>query len=104
MKIKSTPSLPTTLTLKRKPKLPKKNDAHVVVPYTKGLSKSVKIKMCNNHGKHVHCKGSRPINGLLVAPKGRDTMRQKIAMVYKYKCAWLECDEEYTGELARTFG
>ena len=29
---------------------------------------------------------------------------QKGGVIYRYKCDRLECDEEYTGESARTFG
>ena len=34
----------------------------------------------------------------------RENIMQKSRVIYRYKCDWLECDEEYIGESARTFG
>ena len=40
----------------------------------------------------------------LVAPKDKDHMTNKSGIIYRFKCDRLECDEEYIGETARTFG
>ena len=40
----------------------------------------------------------------LVAPKDKDHMTNKSGIIYRFKCDSLECDEEYIGETARTFG
>ena len=52
----------------------------------------------------VYFKGGRTIKDLLVAPKDKDHITNKSGIIYRYKCDRLECDEEYTGESARTFG
>ena len=39
-----------------------------------------------------------------MAPKDRDHITQKSGIIYRYKCDRVECDEEYIGESARTFG
>ena len=75
----------------------------MVVPYSKGLSERFK----NIYGKigiQVHFKGGNTIRNLLLAPKVKDTITQKSEVIYRYKCDMLECDEEYIGEPARTFG
>ena len=41
---------------------------------------------------------------LLVAPKDKDHITKKSGIIYRYKCDRLECNEEYIGESARTFG
>ena len=40
----------------------------------------------------------------LVAPKDKDHITKKSGVIYRYRCDRLECDEEYRGETARTFG
>ena len=40
----------------------------------------------------------------LVAPKDKDHITNKSGIIYRFKCDRLECDEEYIGETARTFG
>ena len=39
-----------------------------------------------------------------MAPKDKDHITKKSGIIYRFKCDRLECDEEYTGEIARTFG
>ena len=39
-----------------------------------------------------------------MAPKDRDHITKKSDIIYSYKCDRVECDEEYIGESARTFG
>ena len=39
-----------------------------------------------------------------MAPKDKDHFTNKSGIIYRYKCDRLECDEEYIGETARTFG
>ena len=36
--------------------------------------------------------------------KDQDHLTKKSGIIYRYKCDRLECDEEYIGETARTFG
>ena len=57
----------------------------LVVPYTRGLSKSFK-NTHNNLEIEVHFKGSNTIHTLLVAPKYKDTTIQKIGVIYQCKC------------------
>ena len=40
----------------------------------------------------------------LVAPKDKDHITNKSGIIYRFQCERLECDEEYIGETARTFG
>ena len=75
----------------------------MVVPYTKGLSESLK-KVCNKHGVQVYFRGSKTIRSLLVVPKNKDPILKKSGVIYRYKCDRVECDEEYIGEPSRTFG
>ena len=39
-----------------------------------------------------------------MAPKDKDQLTKKSGIIYRYKYDRLECDEEYIGETARTFG
>ena len=75
----------------------------MVVPYTKGLSESVK-NISGKVGMQVHFRGGNTINGLLVAPKDRDNITKKSRIIKKYKCNRLECDEKYIGSLQGPFG
>ena len=72
-------------------------------PFTKGFSYSIK-SICKKYGIQVHFKGGRTIKDLLVAPKDKDHITKKGGIIYRYRCDRLECDEEYIGESARTFG
>ena len=40
----------------------------------------------------------------LVAPKDKDHITKKSGIIYRFKCDRLECDEEYIGDISRTFG
>ena len=40
----------------------------------------------------------------LLAPKDKGTITQKSGVIYQYMCEMVDCDEEYIGESARTFG
>ena len=75
---------------------------NIVVPYHQGLSESIK-RTCKKYGIQVHCKGGHTIKNLLMAPKDKDHILNKSAVIYRYKCHRVECDEEYIGESARTF-
>ena len=39
-----------------------------------------------------------------MAPKDKDPILKKGGVIYRYICDRVECDEEYIGELSRTFG
>ena len=39
-----------------------------------------------------------------MTPKDRDLITQKSGIIYRYKCDRVECEDEYIGESARTFG
>ena len=68
-----------------------------------GLSESVK-NICKKYGIQVHFQSRKSIKDELVAPKDKDHLTKKSGIIYRYKCDRLECDEEYIGETARTFG
>ena len=76
---------------------------HITVPYNRGLSESFK-NTCKKYGIQVYFRGGKTIKNLLVAPKDREHFTQKSGIIYRYKCDRVECDEEYIGESARTFG
>ena len=56
------------------------------------------------YGIQAHFKIGRTLKDELVAPKDKDHMTNKSGIIYIFKCDRLECDEEYIGETARTFG
>ena len=60
--------------------------------------------VCKKYGIEVHFKSGKTIKDELVAPKDKDHITNKSGVIYRYKCDQLECDEEYIGETARTFG
>ena len=76
---------------------------HITVTYSRGLSESFK-NTCKKYGIQVYFKGGRAIRNLLVAPKDKEHITQKSGIIYRFKCDRVECDEEYIGESARTFG
>ena len=82
---------------------PTKRRTHITVPYIKGLGESVK-NICKRYGVQVFFKGGKTIKDLLMAPKDRDLITQKSGIIYRYKCDRVECEDEYIGESARTFG
>ena len=75
----------------------------IPVPYNEGLSETFK-NICKRYGIQVHFKSGKSISDELVAPKGQDHITKKSGIIYRYKCDRLECDEQYIGETARTFG
>ena len=76
---------------------------YITVSYSEGLSESVK-NICKKYGIQVHFKSGKSIKDEQVAPKEKDHLTKKSGIIYRYKCDRLECDEEYIGETARTFG
>ena len=82
---------------------PIKRRTYITVPYIKGLGESVK-NTCKKYGIQVFFKGGKTIKDLLMAPKDRDLITQKSGIIYRYKCDRVECDDEYIGKSARTFG
>ena len=52
----------------------------------------------------VHFKGEQTLKNTLVSPKDKDSMVNKNSVIYSYSCGRIDCDEEYIGESARTFG
>ena len=77
--------------------------SYITVPYNKGLGESFK-NICKRYGIQVHFKSGKTIKDELVAPKYKDHITKKCGIIYCFKCGRLECDEEYIGETARTFG
>ena len=63
------------------------------------MSKSCK-NICRKHGIEMYFKGGNTIKNLLIHPKDKDTILQKSAVIYRYKCGRVDCEEEYTGESA----
>ena len=76
---------------------------HITVTYSRGLIESFK-NTCKKYGIQVYIKGGKTIRNLLVAPKDKEHITQKSGIIYRFKCDRVECDDEYIGELARTFG
>ena len=74
-----------------------------MVPYTKGLSESIKT-VCRKHGIQVYFTGCKTIKDLLVAPKDKDPVTKKSGIINRFKCDRVKCNEEYMGESSRTFG
>ena len=56
------------------------------------------------NGVAVHFKGEQTLKNILVSPKDEDSMANKNSVIYSYSCGRIDCDEEYIGESARTFG
>ena len=50
---------------------------HMVVPYTKGLSESLK-NVCSKHRIKVYFRGGKTIRCLLVAPTDRDLIPKRV--------------------------
>ena len=67
------------------------------------LSETFK-NICKRYGIEVHFKSGKNIKDELVAPKDKEHITTKSGVIYRYRCDRLECDEEYIGETARTFG
>ena len=75
---------------------------HIVIPYTQGLCKSIK-KICSRYGIQTHFKGKSTIKNLLVSPKDKDPMANKIWAIYWFQCGDCKCNNEYIGDTSRTF-
>ena len=39
-----------------------------------------------------------------MAPKDKDPIMKNSGVIYRYRCNWVDCDEEYIGESSRVFG
>ena len=70
---------------------------YIVVPYTKGLSESIKT-VCRKHWIQVYFKGGKTIKNFPVAPKDKDHITKTNGVIYRYKCDRVECDKEYIEE------
>ena len=80
-----------------------KTKVHITVPYEEGLSETIK-NIGKKYGIEVHFKSGKTLKDELVAPKDKDHITNKSGIIHRFKCDRLECDEEYIGETARTFG
>ena len=76
---------------------------HITVPYEEGLSETIK-NIGKKYGMQVHFRSGKTLKDEVVAPKDKDHITNKSGIIYRFKCDRLECDEEYIGETARTFG
>ena len=54
-----------------------KNKGHIVIPYTQGLYKIIQM-ICSKYGIQTHFKGNSTIKNLLVSPKDKDPMENKL--------------------------
>ena len=81
----------------------KSKDVFIVVPYSKGLSKSFK-NIRGKVGVQVLFMGNSTVKDLLVPPKDRDSIVNKGGVIYKYKCNHQGCTMDYIGETDRNFG
>ena len=72
------------------------NRSFITVTYNKDLSKSFK-NICKRYGIQVHFKSGKTL-------KDKDHITKLSGIIYRFKCDMLECDEEYIGEISRTFG
>ena len=98
------PLMRTMMGLKVKaPQWKVKIKGHIVIPYTQGLGESIK-KICSRYSIQTHFKGNSTIKNLLVSPKNKDPMAKKSGAIYWFQCGDLTCDDEYIGEISRTFG
>ena len=52
----------------------------------------------------MNFKSGKTLKVELVAPKDKDHITKKSGIIYRFKCDRLKCDEEYIGEISRTFG
>ena len=74
-----------------------------MVPYKKGLGESIKT-VWRKHGIQVYFKRGKTIKDLLLVPNDKDPITKKSGIISRWKCDWVECNEEYIGESPRTFG
>ena len=61
------------------------------------------LVICRKHGVNMYFKGGNTTKDLLVHLKDRDTILQKIGMIYRFKSGRANHKEEYIGESGRTF-
>ena len=73
-----------------------------MVSYTKGLCESYK-SICSKYGVQAYFKGGNTLKSLLMFPKDKKEIKKQSNIIYWYKCGRTECDDEYIGELTRTF-
>ena len=85
------------------PEVQKKNYPYRVVLYTKGFNEHVK-NICSKDWIQIYLKWGRTINNLWTAFNNRDTIWENSGVFYRYRCAMVECDEEYSVESTKTFG
>ena len=57
-----------------------KTKGHIVIPYTQGPCKSIKI--CGRYGIQTHFKSNSTIKNLLVSPKDKDPIVNKSGAIY----------------------
>ena len=88
---------------KQTPRIKYPAKCHIVVPYTEGISESLK-KICKKHGVDMHFKGGETLKTILVSPKDKDRITSKNSVIYSYTCGSIDCGQEYIGESGRTFG
>ena len=81
----------------------KYSKGHIGIPYTQGLGESIN-KICSKYGIQTCFKGKRTSKEMVVKPKDKDPIDRKSGTIYWYQCGELMCDEEYIGEISRTFG
>ena len=62
-----------------------KKRCHIVIPYSKCISESIK-NICQRYGIQVHFKGGTTSKNLLVSPKDKDSIIKKSSMIYWFKC------------------
>ena len=80
-----------------------KAKGHIVIPYTQSLCKSIK-RICSRYGIQTNFKGYSTNKNLLVSPKDKDSMANKSGAMYWFQRGDHTCDDEYIGEISRTFG
>ena len=80
-----------------------KTMGYLLIPYVQGLCESIKY-ICGKYCIQIYFQGKRKLKNILLMPKGKDQMQQKSGIIYWYRYIRLDCDQEYTGESARTFG
>ena len=93
-----TPQLPNLPPMKSKTRVTLSYPTHKV------FVKASKRSVVGMYGIQTHFKGGRTIKNLLVSPKDKDSMVNQSGAIYWYQCGDLGCDEEYIGEMSRTFG
>ena len=75
---------------------------YITVPYIKALVKASKTYARSMEYKFTS-EWTKPSKTSRWHMKIK-TINQKSGIIYRYTCDRLECDEEYIGELVRTFG